>query len=437
MMGMLNNVAGLAVMSGTHIFSWHQLENEKINFKDWKLYVTFILSIVMLLVNNYYIVKNIKIICITILFTLLNYFLLRMGLKKTILMTIITQLEFMIAEMLLMLIFSFFEVDITLFVKSVYGGAAIDTSVSIMVILFSLTNLDSKIYQFILKITNKISYKYFMVFVFFGILVTDILTANIYYKLNFQYLLLFNTSISIIYFLIVLHALYNKNNYLKVSDKYNTTISSLREYEDILNKYRISNHENKNQLMTIRNMVKNKEKNIVSYIDKVVENKLKDNETLFAKTLVIPEGGLRGLVYSKSLLMKEKKIDFEFSIDKAIHTTELIELGDETILDICKIMGVFLDNAIEAVEKLEEKFVDLEMSIEKEKLFISVTNNYKGVIDIDHIEEKGFTTKGENHGYGLPLVKELIAKNKLLKNEKMLTNDEFTQRLIIKLAKKK
>ena len=371
MMGMLNNVAGVIAMSGTHIYSWYHLENEKINYKNKRLYITFILSVVMLLMSAYFVDKSIKIICMTILCIFLNYFLLRKSVKKSILMAIITQLEFMIAEMLLMLIFSFFNVDITSFVKSVYGGAAIDTSVSIIVILISLTNLDSKIYQFILKITNKISYKYFMAFVFFGILVTDILTVSIYYKLDFQYLLLFNTSISIIYFLIVLHALYNKNNYLKVSDKYNTTISSLREYEDILNKYRISNHENKNQLMTIRNMVKNKEKNIVSYIDKVVENKLKDNETLFAKTLVIPEGGLRGLVYSKSLLMKEKKIDFEFSIDKAIHTTELIELGDETILDICKIMGVFLDNAIEAVEKLEEKFVDLEMSKEKEKLFIS------------------------------------------------------------------
>ena len=224
MMGMLNNVAGVIAMSGTHIYSWYHLENEKINYKNKRLYITFILSVVMLLMSAYFVDKSIKIICMTILCIFLNYFLLRKSVKKSILMAIITQLEFMIAEMLLMLIFSFFNVDITSFVKSVYGGAAIDTSVSIIVILISLTNLDSKIYQFILKITNKISYKYFMAFVFFGILVTDILTVSIYYKLDFQYLLLFNTSISIIYFLIVLHALYNKNNYLKVSDKYNMKI---------------------------------------------------------------------------------------------------------------------------------------------------------------------------------------------------------------------
>ncbi len=437
MMGMLNNVAGLAVMSGTHIFSWHQLENEKINFKDWKLYVTFVLNIIAIWISNYFVNKFFKIVCITILLSIINSFLLKKSIKRSILMVVVTQLVIMISEMLLALLFSSLDVDVSAIVRQTFGGFVMDSSVSIMVILIFLFNFVQHVYRFILKKTNKISSNYFIILGFLGIIVSNVLAANVYYKLDFQYLLLFNTFVTVIYFLIIIHALYNKNNYLKVNDKYNTTISSLREYEDILNKYRISNHENKNQLMTIRNMVKNKEKNIVSYIDKVVENKLKDNETLFAKTLVIPEGGLRGLVYSKSLLMKEKEINFEFSIDKAIHTTELIELGDETILDICKIMGVFLDNAIEAVEKLEEKFVDLEMSKEKERLFISVTNNYKGVIDIDHIEEKGFTTKGENHGYGLPLVKELIAKNKLLKNEKMLTNDEFTQRLIIKLAKKK
>ena len=33
MMGMLNNVAGVIAMSGTHIYSWYHLENEKINYK--------------------------------------------------------------------------------------------------------------------------------------------------------------------------------------------------------------------------------------------------------------------------------------------------------------------------------------------------------------------------------------------------------------------
>ncbi|MCI8545594.1 MAG: GHKL domain-containing protein, partial [Bacilli bacterium] len=229
----------------------------------------------------------------------------------------------------------------------------------------------------------------------------------------------------------------NRNNYLKVFDKYNTTLSNLKEYEDILNQYRVSNHENKNQLLTIRNMVKNKEKNITDYIDKIVENQLKDNEHLMGQTTVIPEGGLRGLVYSKMLLMKEQNIDFDLSVDKAIRTVQLIGLGDNTVLDICKIIGVFLDNAIEAVSSLNEKFIDLEMSIENKKLYISVSNNYEGTIPMEEIENHGYTTKGEGHGYGLSLVKKLVDENPLLKNEKGVSSEEFMQRLIVDVSKLK
>lgn len=258
-----------------------------------------------------------------------------------------------------------------------------------------------------------------------------------YYQLDFKMMLLFNVATMVIYFIVIMTAFKNKNDYIEISDKYNTTITSLKEYEDILNNYRVSNHENKNQLLTIRNMVKSKEKNIISYIDKIVENELQDNENLMGQSMIIPEGGLRGLVYSKMLLMKSKNIDFDLSVDKSIRTVQLIELGEQTMLDICKIVGVFLDNAIEAVENLDEKFIDFEMSVEGKKLSIFVTNNFEGTIDIEHMEDKGFSTKGGNHGYGLTLVKKLVSGNRLLKNEKHISHDEFTQQLIINISKLK
>lgn len=248
---------------------------------------------------------------------------------------------------------------------------------------------------------------------------------------------IFNIVTMVIFFAIIINSLKNKNDYIEVSDKYNTTVTSLKEYEVIVKNYRLSSHENKNQLLTIRNMIKNEEKDIPDYIDKIVKNELKDDEYLKNQSKIIPEGGLRGLIYSKMLVMKSKEIEFDFSIDKAISTVELIKLGEETVLDICKIIGVFLDNAIEAVGALEEKFIDLEMSIENKRLSISVTNNYEGTIPISEIENQGYTTKGEGHGYGLALVKKLIDENQLLKNEKYISSDEFTQCLVIDISQLK
>lgn len=438
MMEVVSNVVGASVLSFCHIYSWHCLENQKIKFGNYKFYVSMIIYVILIVASVAFIDKFLKIAGVTIISMLVNYFLMRKDIKRTILMPIITQIIVMISETLLALVLTAFRANLNSIAGNPFGGFAMDTAVFILVILiFLLCEFLPKIYEFVIKRIDKINSVYFVGLSFIVILIANVLAMTVYYKLDYTYLLIFNSSVTIVYFIIIINSFYNRNNYLKVYDKYNTTISSLKEYEDILNQYRVSNHENKNQLLTIRSMVKNKEKNIPEYIDKIVENKLKDNELLMGQSMIIPEGGLRGLIYSKMLLMKEKNIDFDLSVDKAIKTFQLINLGDNTVLDICKIIGVFLDNAIEAVSGLEDKFIDLEMSIESEKLYISVSNNYEGIILLEEIENQGYTTKGSGHGYGLSLVKKLVEENSLLKNEKGVSSEEFTQRLIVDVSKLK
>lgn len=438
MMEVVSNIVGISIISFSHIYAWHCLEKKKINFKDYKFYVVLILYVFLLMLSVSIVDKFVKIACTTIISMLLNYYLMRKNIKRTVLMPAITQIIIMIAETGLALILILCDVNLELIASDLFGGFAINTSVAVIVILiFLLCTFLPSLYQKILKATDRIDSEYFIILVFIVILIANVSAMNVYYKIDFKYLLIFNTLVTVVYFIIIVSSLYNRNNYLKVFDKYNTTLSNLKEYEDILNQYRVSNHENKNQLLTIRNMIKNEEKNIPEYIDKIVENKLKDNEQLMGQSSIIPEGGLRGLVYSKMLLMKEYNIDFDLSIDKAIKRVQLLQLGDNTVLDICKIVGVFLDNAIEAVSSLNEKFIDLEMSIENKKLYISVSNNYEGIIPVEEIESHGYTTKGKGHGYGLSLVKKLVDGNPLLRNEKGVSSDEFTQRLIVDVSKLK
>lgn len=438
MMEVVGNIIGSAMLSFAHIYAWHCLENEKINYKGYRFYLTLLMYVILIVTSVIVTNKLIRVIDIMIISMLVNYYLMRKNIRKTTLMIMITQFVIMLSEMVVVLIISAFGVDMSFVNTSKFGGFAIDTSVAIIVILmFLIFSFFAKIYQKILKITDRINSEYFIILSFIVILIANVLVITVYQKVDYIYLLVFNSGVTIVYFVIIIYSFYNRNNYLKVYDKYSTTLSNLKEYEDILDQYRVSNHENKNQLLTIRNMIKNEEKNIPEYIDKIVENKLKDNEQLMGQSSIIPEGGLRGLVYSKMLLMKEYNIDFDLSIDKAIKRVQLLQLGDNTVLDICKIVGVFLDNAIEAVSYLNERFIDLEMSIENKKLYISVSNNYEGIIPVEEIENHGYTTKGKGHGYGLSLVKKLVDGNPLLRNEKGVSSDEFTQRLIVDVSKLK
>ena len=253
-----------------------------------------------------------------------------------------------------------------------------------------------------------------------------------YMDLPKMVVLISNTVLGFFYVIIILKLANIQENYRKINSKYETSISSLKEYEDIMDKYRIANHENKNQLLTIRNMVKTDDKTVPNYIDNLIDNKIKDNENIFYKTSKIPEGGLRATIYSKVCKMDELGINYTLDIANDVRTVDLINLGENIILDVCKIIGVFLDNAIEAVEKLDKKEIVVELFVMDSCLCIDISNNYDGSLDINEIEATRYTTKGDGHGYGLSLVNDILKCDKALINEKSINRDRFTQRLKIR-----
>ena len=132
--------------------------------------------------------------------------------------------------------------------------------------------------------------------------------------------------------------------------------------------------------------------------------------------------------------MKNLNIKYEIEISSEVRTTDVIKnINDSTMLDICQIIGVYLDNSIQAVQNIAEKYISIEMYLDNNSLNISISNTYEGKLDIEKIEERGYTSKGQGHGYGLTLSKEIIANNKNLLNEKKISKGIFTQILKIKM----
>ena len=132
--------------------------------------------------------------------------------------------------------------------------------------------------------------------------------------------------------------------------------------------------------------------------------------------------------------MDKLKIKYKLNISRDVRTTDLINLDEDIILKICKILGVFLDNAIEAVKHLKKKEIFIEIYSLNNYLCIDITNNFKGNLDLDKISNTKYTTKGDGHGYGLTLVNDILSEdNNKLENEKSINRDTFTQTLKIKM----
>ena len=305
--------------------------------------------------------------------------------------------------------------------------------VSVFSALLIKTKICKNIFNNLVDVASRIKFRTLLFMALSIIIIANMYLAITYYNYDPLYYIIINTLSIYIIMLITYFLAKKESDYIKVSDKYNVMLKSLKEYEIMLDQYRISNHENKNQLLTIRNMLPKDNEEIRNYIDKIVDNNLKDNNNIMVKVSKIPSGGLKGLIYSKLLVMQQKKVNYDLNISRGVSTIDLIKLDDSVVLDICKIIGVYLDNSIEAVEDLDEKNISIEMYMQDDNLVICISNNYEGLLDINKIDEKGYTSKGNGHGYGLSLTKELINNNSRLSNNKCINGNIFSQELIIKL----
>lgn len=302
----------------------------------------------------------------------------------------------------------------------------------IMVLIFSNKKLRNGIY----KVTNIDSYVkgYYVIL----IIILSVLLFSIS-----VYICLFNYNIGIIlstlfimitiYTIIVVRTInefYQKN---RIQSEYDILLKNLNEYENLLDLQRVTNHENKNQLLVIKGMIDKGESNTSEYINSIIDTQYKDNDAIIYKTNRIPSGGLRGLIYYKILTMKEKKINSNLDVDRSLNELDFDNIPIKTNQELCKIVGVFLDNAIQAVSELKKKEIDIYLKYENDELYIKVSNNYSGIIELDKIDNSGYTTKGKGHGYGLSLVKGIIRENDCFKNDREIHGKVFSQIIRLKI----
>ena len=114
-----------------------------------------------------------------------------------------------------------------------------------------------------------------------------------------------------------------------------------------------------------------------------------------------------GFLLGKLSYAREKNIKLIISED-----SYMPEIEDESIThELITIVGNLIDNALEAVTNCEKKQVEVKIQY-GDTLIITVQDTGKGIQEeeIGALFTKGYSTKGDNRGYGLYLVKESIQR---------------------------
>lgn len=434
-MNMLVYFIGTFILILSVVFCWKNILNDKLTLgkKNFIILVTF-MSIIETILNIYF-PKSLKFICTFIFLIAIAYYLLNKKIINAMIIVAISQLIIFGAECIYVIaghcIFGYELLELNEISLSLYGGLILNIYIAVFSVIFVKTNIPRKVYQTLYQLTKNNNRKDALLYSAMLILIVIISTIESWMDLSIIIVLTTNALLTLVFVYMVIKFANSENNYNQMNIKYRTSLSSLQEYGDMVNKYRITNHENKNQLLTIQNMT-NDEK-VIKYIETILREKKNLNNKIINKIIKIPEGEIRALIHAKLSKIVEFGIKYKLEISKDVKTASLIDLSDSIKRDTCTIIGVFLDNSIEEVKNLKNRHINIEFYIIDNFLYIDITNNFEGTLDIESISSAGYTTKGEGHGYGLSLVQKIVKENKNIKHECEINKNYITQRVIIKM----
>lgn len=206
-------------------------------------------------------------------------------------------------------------------------------------------------------------------------------------------------------FFLIYNVKYEKQK--KVLETYNRYSSITANLIDDIKKRQ---HEFKNHINTIYGIAQVTDEKLVK--GKIIEYIQNVNKSMHDTDYIIQvkDEIIAAIIYNKVCEAKDKYIDFIYEIDNNVD----LEVSD---YELSEILNNLLDNAFEAVIKIQaaERKVELKIYREKENKIIEVKNTIAAE-EMDQTSmffNKGFSTKREEgHGYGLYNVKRLIESNK-------------------------
>lgn len=425
----LLNVILSAVLSGIMSYvAIINMSNEKFKLKNFIIYLIIFLP---LLLTTYIFFSGITKLVLSIIFIIMALYLsvFKSDISNSVYFAFTYEMLVFVSEIVLsVLILFIFKLD-----GSEYSNIPFSLLISTILNCF-LVYLLSRI-KFISKNIRKLNHiikknnKDWIYIILIMILMVLFIFFN-RYKMNNSTEYFVNTAMAIFVVVSFVYVIYNKFQRQAIEDKYNESMEYVLRYEKIINEQGKKNHEYNNQLMVIKGYI-NKPERLSEYLDEVIgEHKTGQNYTV--KQLgFLPDGGVKGLLYHKLSKMEDNNIKYYLYVDQNLKDKDIESFDLKTYRDLTKLLGVFLDNAIDAALKSKEKEIEVELKDKDDCLLLTISNTYDKNTDINKVGKSGFTTKGVGHGFGLSIVKDIAKTNSEIEKFSSKENDKFIQTAMI------
>ena len=424
---------GIFIMGICEIIFAKIILQKDIKVPKYLIVLTLLITSIIYTINNICLVGTLKTLIVCIVHIITFKYLFKINWSKALLLTLLYLLLIIPIDLLELLVAtSIIGVKKEIYYEVFAGSLLANITTSILFVLESYL-LKKPLKKFVnTKIENNIK-----------IIILSTLTAICTLLFIFTIIKEYKLGENIIIYLISIFVLVSilavlikqtiENN--KLTEQYDKLLEFMKKYEQEAEKQRILRHETKNEFLAIKAKLYDKQKNkeVIEYIDEILKDKIELKQEEFAKFVYLPANGIKGLCYFKTQEAKDKGLNTSINISKRVENSNIYKLSVKEQRDLGKILGVFLDNAIEASLNSKAKEFGLEAYLNiKKECEIIISNSYDGELEVDKIGKERFTTKGKNRGHGLLLVNHLVSKNDKFAINTKITNGLYIQTLTIK-----
>lgn len=201
-----------------------------------------------------------------------------------------------------------------------------------------------------------------------------------------------------------------------------------RNLELMYNSLRSFKHDYVNILLSLSGYIENGD---MDELKDFFENKI------FPTKNLIDQGNYKlnqlsniGVLEIKSLLSTKMIYAHESDIDVTIDIPDKVDSFPMDVIDLARILGIFLDNAIEATLETEQPQIGLNIIQNKGGVSIIISNYFRnnGIV-LHKLKQKGFSTKSGYQGIGLSNAQKIISSYDNIAYETTIQHDCFIQHM--------
>ncbi len=404
----------------------------KVDYSRKQTFIYVICISIIFLLSNSFIVAPFNLVINYVSIFLMTYYLFKLNIVKSVLAIISPLLMFGLINTLILNpylklcnissdilqsvpIYKFFYLCLTYFFSW------------FIIFIFKHNKINFKLQTDIDKHTNKI----ILANLFLGILMLSLQAILTFYYINnipiiisiFNFILLFLYFFISFYSLTKVIKLQTTTRDLENAESYNNTLTIL--YDNV----RGFKHDFDNMINVIGGYIdRNDMDGLKQYYLGLKKDCVRVNNAHVLNPKLINNSGIYNLVISKHQKATESKVNVHFEIFFDFNDLKM------PIYEFSKILGILLDNAIEAAKECEEKQVNLmfRSSQRNHVQIITVENTYKNKdIDTKKIFEKGVSGKENHSGIGLWEINQIIMKHNNIVLRTTKDNNLFKQQLEI------